>query len=217
MWSRIFDVLSLCLTFTFTTTDVLGRSHYLRHQERNLPTELRQSSPSFDELNQRTEGNARRERCPSAKDITPCRCEDSVFLNLDCSNALNISEITEVFQKDFPTKEFDDFTIFYTTSLTHLNFTTNGISFRAFIFTGHSIESIAKEVFRDSSQRVTHIEIIDTKITNEGFPFEALSDYPKLLAFEMLNSRVSSMPNIESQSMDILMLGDNQISSLEQG
>ena len=104
-------------------------------------------------------------------------------------------------------------------NLFHLNFSTNGVSFVEFFFTGSliSIQSISEEVFRDSAATVEFIEVLSSEIRDGGFPFEALSGYPSLVEVIVYDSRLTQMPVIESDSLQDLVLGSNQISTLEPG
>ena len=162
--------------------------------------------------------------CPSADDIAPCICyELNSRLTLDCTNAVNESQIAEVFEKDFPVKSFFQFEILCTHSLVNLDFSTNGVTFGAFAIKGElvlctsTIESISANVFMDSANTVTTIAIQNTMLTTEGFPFEALPNYTILNDLNIWESQMTELPPIVSDSLESIFIVQSNITALEPG
>ena len=78
------------------------------------------------------------------------------------------AQLEQVFQADFPVKEFYLFVIDGSYNLFRLDFSTNGVSFVQFLFTG-SIEFISEEFFRDSATTVSFIDVFSVEIGDGEF------------------------------------------------
>ena len=191
-------------------------------QERRLQRTMPYSS-AIEDTKFRRDGTVRDDfPCPEAAAIAPCECSEDYNGNglvLDCTAAEYNDQLTEVFLQEFPVTEFYLFQIAHTYNLFNLNFSTNGVSFEEFAFCcgSMSIESISEDVFRDSADRVVRIEISNSEVTSNGFPFEMISEFPVLEEFSIYVSKLTEMPVIESESMIELDLEENQISALNPG
>ena len=212
----------LCTAFSANGNEqqkMLGNpSFHERHQE------VVKSSAARS-LKQENDDQPRELFCPDPETITPCVCtlfEGSLYL--DCSNANTVEEINEVFQMEFPIQSFAQFAIFFNniSDFEEINFTTNGVSFEEFLFiseegSGALTETITEDVFRDSAGVVTEIHIVGLPISDGGFPFHKLAEYPALNTFELRLGALTEMPNITSDSLRILELQGNSISVLNKG
>ena len=181
--------------------------------------ESRFASAPDDQKILRDDSNSRAGNCPIAEDIAPCVCTNDTYLVLDCSAVQTEAQLEEVFQAEFPVKEFYTFVIDSSYNLFRLDFSTNGVSFVEFLFTGSqsSIEFISEEFFRDSAATVSDIDVFSSEIGDGGFPFEALSGYPSLSIVRVTNARLTQMPIIESDSLGNLALRGNEIAAIEPG
>ena len=207
------------LSTAINVTEKVGMLTYSRSYDWRKP-EARFRSALVGQRALRNDANSLAGNCPIAEDIAPCVCtDDGTDLVLDCSDVQSEAQLKKVFQAEFPVKEFFMFVIDNPHDLFHFNFSTNGVSFVEFFFTGSyiSIQSISEEVFRDNAATVEYIEVLSSEIEDGGFPFEALSGYPSLVAFIMYDARLTQMPVIQSDSLQDLVLGRNQISTLEPG
>ena len=209
----------LISALAISATEKVGMPTYSRSSDWRKP-EARIRSELVGRRTLRADANSRAGNCPIADDIAPCVCtDDGTDLVLDCSDVQSEAQLEEVFQAEFPVKEFFKFVIDNPYNLFHLNFSTNGVSFVEFLFTGSyiSIQSISEEVFRDSAATVEFIQVQSSEIEDGGFPFEALSGYPSLVAIHLYDARLTQMPVIQSDSLQDLVLGRNQISTVEPG
>ena len=161
--------------------------------------------------------------CPDASAIAPCFCTSlNDVLVLDCSLVQEETEFDTVFMADFPEKLFSEFRIIAPSPLQVLNFSTNGVSFEKFILTGTpsdalAITTISEQVFQDSASVVTTIEVTRSQLTAAGFPFDAISSYPKLFVLSFYGGVFAEMPAIVSDSVAVISMGENDITALEPG
>ena len=210
----------LCTTLAASANEQRGRIDRLRPRERHQEAVKSSAARS---LKQQNSEQPRELFCPEPETITPCICtlfEGSLYL--DCSLASSVEEINEVFQVEFPIQTFAQFAIYFNniSDFETINFTTNGVSFEEFLFISEdgsstSTEAITEDVFRDSASVVTEIHIVGLPISDDGFPFNKLTEYPTLTTFELRLGALTEMPLITSDSLRILELQGNFISVLD--
>ena len=159
------------------------------------------------------------EDCPDPEAIAPCICYSVTSTGVDCTNAETSSQIATAFQQQFPLPQYGRFVISGDSSITSLDFSTNGVAFSEFIIesTTPSLESISASVFEDSAEVVKQITIINSSLTTQGFPFERLQSYTVLDNLNIQNSKIAEVPNIVSTSLDTLFLNVNDIQGINPG
>ena len=225
MKSLLFLFVALLTVISMGACEKQTNLHYQNHHEMDhLP-----DKNSHDVTERDIDGKTPKSNypCPNATDIAPCQCtrlpSNYSVLYMDCTYAQNETQIAEAFQQDFPLKTFYRFDIFYTFSIVNLDFSTNGVSFEEFHVLGYNevepstIRYVSERVFRDSISRLASIGIQHTMLEDGGFPFDALSGYPKLSYFNICGSSMTEIPSVVSDTITNFVFCDNEVTVLEPG
>ena len=174
--------------------------------------------------NSPTKDSAKQFPCPSDEGIDPCTCwyqDTSLFL--DCTEVPSEERLAEVFQQDFPVKDFDTFYINTTNSLVNLDFDLNGVTFRKVkfsdgIYDGSStIETISAGLFAGSVDTLEILRVRSSNLTTEGFPFSSLSQYTRLRDVTIDGSNVETIPKVESSTLEYFGIQNSKVISLSPG
>ena len=189
--------------------------HNIRGEE--LREELALPSKSKNSASIRGTRSGREEYpCPDAEAIYPCRCTSGFFFYLTCRNVTS-DQLTAIFQQDFPETHFDELEILDSPMLTSLNFDFNGVTLAIFVAYDTPIETIAPEFLMGSAGTLQALEIYDSKLTTEGFPFDTLASYDNLGSLILFGNNVDSVPSITSPSLKQLDIVQANISEILPG
>ncbi|XP_063874793.1 oplophorus-luciferin 2-monooxygenase non-catalytic subunit-like [Scylla paramamosain] len=154
--------------------------------------------------------------CPNANAIVPCICtkeftNTSTRLNLDCSPVTSDSSLQSVFQQSFPCLDFWSLTINPKTphsNLTALNAYVFGeVTFVHVFIDNTYISTVHEEAFYASHTTLTNLTLTNNNITE--FPFEAMPSFLHLRNLSLSNNKLLSLPNLESDSLEVLDLSFN--------
>ena len=158
--------------------------------------------------------------CPEPIDIAPCVCTETAASDLvmDCSAAESLQQLDEVFQKDFPSKQFYEFRIYDNDNIQYLADIFNGVSF-TYINLQHmtSLTEISNDTFFDSIEYLEYIYIYHTSLDENTFPFTTLDKFPKLRMLSIGGSYFETWPAVVSSSISEIYLYENRISTVFAG
>ena len=152
--------------------------------------------------------------CPDEEVISPCVCfTDGVEILLECVNVTS-DQLTTVFQQDFPEKNLGEIHIANSSTLTSLDFDLNGVTVEVFLTSGTPIETISPEFLLGSTETLEGVQMYDSQLTNDGFPFDTLASYEKLQILELVGNNIDSLPIITSSSLIALAIDEAHISEI---
>ena len=159
--------------------------------------------------------------CPDEKAIEPCYCTvvDESELHLVCPTNSTRDQLANVFQQDFPVKNFYEFYLHHNDLIETLDFSLNGVTFeRIWFYPGpFAINEISPEFFLDSADTLTYWSLPQSQLTENGFPFETLSSYTVLDYIDLSQAPISEIPPIVSPKLRYIDLYQIQVSTIEPG
>ena len=207
----------LCLLLLLFNASFLACQEHGLHQQETFLSKILNDDLDSNSKNSLSRIGA--EDCPEPEAIAPCICYSVTSTGVDCSNAESSSQIATAFQQQFPLPQYARFVISGDSSITTLDFSTNGVAFSEFVIesTTPSLEFISATVFEDSAHVVKQITIINSSLTTQGFPFENLQFYTVLNTLNLQNSKIAQLPDIVSTSLDTLFLNVNDIEDINPG
>ncbi|CAG0886944.1 unnamed protein product, partial [Darwinula stevensoni] len=148
----------------------------------------------------------------------PCRCTKSPDgdVTVDCSKARTGWEIREAFHDaSWPSTQLWRFEMRSNTDVDV--FPENAfqsISFESIYMYGTVVKAIDPSAVLASKDKLVRLEILFSRL--EGFPVEILPQLPGLRDLDLSNNRLTSVPALQSQSLEELYLQSNNISRLEE-
>lgn len=154
--------------------------------------------------------------CPEANAIYPCICtveetETSIHLNLDCSDVISDLVLESVFQASFPFTAFWSLTIepeVAHPALTTLNqYVFGEVTFVHVNIDNTRINTVHEEAFSASHTTLTSFTLTNSRL-NE-FPFETMAAFTHLRNLSLSSNLFPSLPNLESNSLEMLDLSYN--------
>ena len=158
--------------------------------------------------------------CPDETDITPCVCTftDATDLTMDCSVVESDEQLAAIFTKNFPVKNFYMFLIYNNDKIQLLSDVFNGVSFRYLeLFSVPNLAQITNGALADSRDTLENVEIYNSSLTEDTFPFSTLDQYTKLNYLKIYSSNMNFLPAFKSPSLQTLIIGDGHISELPAG
>ena len=158
--------------------------------------------------------------CPDPEAILPCTCyQQLASLHLDCTQVESEEQLSQVFQQNFPVKDFFKFEMTTNSRILTLDVPTNGVSFEYVdLFPGpFSLEAVGENFFLDSVDTLTDIRIHDTNLTTEGFIFSSMAAFPNLDMVDLSQSRLSYLPDLQNDNLRVFGAGFTDISTLNPG
>ncbi|CAL4066957.1 unnamed protein product [Meganyctiphanes norvegica] len=134
--------------------------------------------------------------CPDAEDIAPCVCtyvSGYKHLYLECSAVENEEQLKQIFEADFPTKNFKEFRIEQNNNLKVLEAGVfNGISFDMLYIMYNKLEVIELQALDSCYETTIELHLYGNNITS--FPFDEVSQFSKLCYFSIGGNSLSVIP-----------------------
>ncbi|CAG0900556.1 unnamed protein product [Darwinula stevensoni] len=159
-----------------------------------------------------------RQLCPNEVDLRPCTCfsNSDGEATVDCSDVATSGEIWSVFNKaPWPSSRLQLFFLSLNTKLKDLPDGAFGnISFASMYLTLTNLETIAPSALLPSRDRLAHLAIVHSSL--EEFPFELLPRMPRLQILHLSHNLLTSVPPLQSQSLQELNLLNNHILKVEE-
>jgi len=153
-------------------------------------------------------------RCPEPSVVAPCQCEDGALLVLECNFATQ-EDVERVFAAEFPVTNFDKLSI-YGGNVSKLTEMSNGLTFVDVYINSQELEMIGEDFFSNSSQVLEKVNIPNSALETEGFPFDSLHLYTKLTELSIEGTRTfkGTLPAIVSDSLLKVKFGFTDISEV---
>ncbi|TOF89014.1 hypothetical protein CGJ15_24720 [Vibrio parahaemolyticus] len=154
--------------------------------------------------------------CPDANDFYPCLCiydELDHTLSIDCSLVETNEELAQAFENVvFPFTYLKEFKLEQdanpNVSLDTVGLNTfQDLTFERIIISGTKIEIIFEEDFYGSHETLTYLNLQNNKIKH--FPFISVQLYPSLQTLILDDNQIPSLPEIQSDSLEILSINGN--------
>ena len=160
-------------------------------------------------------------QCPQKDDIKPCICSKSgggldAQIDIDCSFIESNEELQRIFTADFPTKRLNKFSLRNSNKVTKL---ISGV-FQSISFEIIEIEQedafglIEPLALTGSIFTLQHLRVVYTRISENTFPFSMIGEFRNLKILELYGNYITSIPKIESFSLEELSLNDNRITTI---
>ncbi|XP_045616942.1 oplophorus-luciferin 2-monooxygenase non-catalytic subunit [Procambarus clarkii] len=153
--------------------------------------------------------------CPNPDQIFPCTCSESTFPNLimDCSDVTSEEELAAVFSANFPKLNFHEFIM---RNNTHVRVLREGAlgntTYQEFSITNGVLEEIEDHALSGSFSTAHKFDFSFNKIST--FPFQDLSQFPKLLQLYLNTNNLTEFPQMVSPSLQWLEMAENPLGYL---
>jgi len=140
-------------------------------------------------------------KCPEPTEIEPCQCKNDDLLLLECNFATQ-EDLDRIFATEFPVTSFDKLFI-YGGNVSKLMEIKNGLTFAAVYINANDLVEIGTDFLSGSAECLEELKIPSSALTTDGFPFESLPLYSKLLQLGIDGSRtfMGPLPPIVSDSL----------------
>ncbi|CAG0880253.1 unnamed protein product [Darwinula stevensoni] len=181
-------------------------------------------SQEFVEYLQRLEGLTCR-ICPNPDEISPCTCssDSSSDMTVDCSQARSSEEISSAFGQFFWLENrFASDTVqlrFRMENNDAVEDLPEGVfgnaSFSSMHIWNSAVVKVDPAAIRSSKDRLEELAMAGGRL--EEFPFGVLREMKKLVKLQISSNALAAVPALESRSLLLLDLSNNQIGSLEPG
>ena len=158
--------------------------------------------------------------CPEPTDIEPCTCFITAAneLTLDCSAVESLEQLGDVFRKDFPVIQFDEFRINNNNNIKYLADIFNGVSFRSISLNDvFNLTEITTYALSDSKDSLENVYVHGSALDENTFPFSTLDQFPKLISLTISASNLAIWPAFLSSSIEYISFYDNHVTSLPAG
>lgn len=166
------------------------------------------------------------EFCPVADAIAPCVCmfevhNDTglVYTDLVCSDVQSEEELANVFQQEFPVKEFRKFHMSSNDAIHDLGNILNGVTFEVISLAPGTfvLQSVSDYILFDNRNTLTSFDISASQIQTELFPFDVLPSMQALVSFAIKSSKLAYLPKLDSPTIRELKFSYGNIDALEPG
>ncbi|KAK7067278.1 hypothetical protein SK128_002642 [Halocaridina rubra] len=154
--------------------------------------------------------------CPATDDIDPCICtfSDDTYLDLDCSNISNDTQLLTVFQAEFPFSKIRNFTIIGSAStpvnIKHFNADVFGnIYFENIYIQYTTLSTMDGDPFNRSQSTLQKVHITDNLLTT--YPFDTLQSYTLLTDLRLNDNNLTHMADIISPTLRHLDVSQNPV------
>jgi len=164
--------------------------------------------------------------CPDPEAIKPCKChfDGSIKVkpSLNCFYLKSIEEMKNVFQADFPTKDFKQLVIGFDSSEDSYlgGDILNGLRFVEIVMNlSYQNLSMSADFMMDSNETLEELFLDGGRFSHEDFPFASLKHYKRLNWFSIdSNDEISYLPPIVSESLANVRFNENpNLKSLAEG
>ena len=160
--------------------------------------------------------------CPASADISPCVCNYEIVdgtgrLYLDCTHVTSEHQLDNVFQQNFPVKNFYEFRMNSSSALTVLDTDCNGVNFeRIYLDPGpFTIQHITDHFYSACSNHLTDVRVCNSQLTSVPFPPFPLNnavDY-----FSVYDSKVAEIPTVVSSNIYLFTVADSNVTDITPG
>ena len=148
--------------------------------------------------------NPEQQICPDPEILEPCEClfSPEKDLYLRCYEQIkNDSQLIDIFRRDFPTRNFYEFTL-NGSPLKSLGNFFNGASFRKIYLENlPQLESISADWLESSRDKLSAIIISNVSLSDGSFPFESVESYTKLTEMNIDGTHIETFPALRSNSL----------------
>ena len=153
--------------------------------------------------------------CPNADDIAPCTCyasSDNKWVDLDCSMVKDSDQLGNIFQANFPVKQFSQLVISNNQHIKELpEGVFNDVAFETISIQRTSLSHVDEGTFKGSKDVLKSLKIVQSKLTDDGFPFSSLKSYKALEVFHLSFAKLTKFPKISSDSLARVNFLSNKI------
>ncbi|CAG0884491.1 unnamed protein product [Darwinula stevensoni] len=154
--------------------------------------------------------------CPT-QDISPCKCTKDRMANVtvDCSSAGSAAEISSALTKtSWPSTRLWRFNMGNNSKIVELPQEFFGdLSFQDITMNNTTVKKIPTSALLQSDDTLTDLGILQSRL--EDFPFHILQDFRSLKRLYLDKNFLKFVPVFKSDSLEVLGLIDNKITSLE--
>lgn len=159
--------------------------------------------------------------CPDAATIAPCVCTIGInsTVNLDCTLVESDEQLQAVFKEGFPTKSLYQFNMVNNSAITLFHDFLNGVSFEKVNLSPgpFALEAISNNFLLDINDTLNELNIVDSRLTTEFFPFYLLPYMNQLESLYILGSNIDRIPEIRAPILSTLMIQRSLVQSVEIG
>ena len=155
--------------------------------------------------------------CPEPTDILPCVCSMTGINHpsLDCSAIESGEQLAGVFTKDFPFKQFYEFSINNNGNINYLSDIFNGVTFIYIrLYNMPNLGEITNYAFLDSKNTLEFLYIDRTAVNGNTIQF---NEYPNLKSCTFAGSNIDFSPAIASASITTFGFYNNHLTDIYAG
>ncbi|CAL4061062.1 unnamed protein product [Meganyctiphanes norvegica] len=153
--------------------------------------------------------------CPKPEDIAPCLCvldTEHSELNLDCRAVVDITQLQNVFQAEFPETSFNRLDMSRSSITVLPSGVFGNITFKHMDFLISSLEVVEDGAFGGSVETLKDLSFQYCNITQ--FPFESIKNFKVIESIWLRGNKYSAIPSFESDTLKWMTLGSPYLTEI---